>query len=279
MDFYNGDYSGLIEFSSAIAENPFGATLLELAENQYDDIDTAVLDIAETLQGQGFDADEEIVLGLMTGEILPDEEVVELLSELGTVVNADDEIDEAATERNKAKLFEGAIAAYEIAEALLEDEGEDEEEVEDEEDEEVEAEYEEEDEDDASFSRYFQAQEEMQNRMAYTDALSELRDYGEELRSKKCLTPHAFNLLFSRRAKDDYMNFSQTVESTDYTPEEYLMCMKFALNMFEEMGPLPGTAYQFSSVVEQEVNESPYNFSDSNVEEEARDLLKLLHDV
>jgi hypothetical protein len=281
MEFYNGEYGGLIEFSSAVAENPFGATLLELVENQYDDIDTAIKDITETLIAQGFDASEDIVIGLMTGEILPEVEVVQLLSELGTVVDEDGEsIDEAATERNQAKLFESAIAAYDLY-----DEGEVEEEV-DEDEEEYEgpeAEYDYEDgeevdeEAEAAFSRYFEAQEAMQNRLVYTDALGELRDYAEELRNKRHLTPHAFNMLFSRRAKDDYMNFSQVVEGLDYSPEEYLMCMDFALNLFEELGPVPGSAYQFSSVVEQEVKDAPLNFNSGDMDEEARDLLNLLH--
>ena len=291
MKFYQGDYSGLIEFSAAVAENPFGATLLELVENQYDDIDTAVSDIAETLSQEGFEATDEIVLGLMTGQILPEQEVVELLSELGTVIDEDNEVDEEATERNQAKLYESAVAAYDLASELLEDEDEeDEEDVEDESEEDADDEVEEvsavvsdetsTDEKEAEFSRYAKAVEAQEERMFVTDSLSELRDYAEELKSNKCLSPHAFGMLFSRRAKDDYMNFSQAVEGNDYTAEEYLMCMNFALNLFEEMGPLPGTSYMFSSAIEQEIEDAPVNFSsNADVDTEARDLLDLLQGV
>ena len=281
MEFYQGEYGGLIEFSANIAENPFGATLLSLVEEQYDDIDTAVLDIAETLSAEGYAANEEVVLGLMTGEILPEEEVVEILADLGEVAG-----DDIATQRNQAKL----VTSYNLLLDSIElDEDEDEDEVDEDTDEvsyeiteEIEEDEDEVDEEaEAAFSRYFEQQEAIQERMTVTDTLSELRDYAEELRSKKCLTPHAFNMLFSRRSKDDYMNFSQAIDSTDYTPEEYLLCMDFALNLFEELGPMPGTAYQFSNIVEQDVEDAPINFSsqDTVVDEEARDLLNLLHGV
>lgn len=290
MKFYQGEYSGLIEFSAAVAENPFGATLLGFVENQYEDIDTAILDIQETLSEEGYEVNEEIVLGLMTGEILPEQEVVEILSELGTVMGEDDEIDEEATERNQAKLYDGAIAAYELAGAELDSEDESNEDEDDavndsdevdETDAEAEVVDEEPSEQDATFSRYFEQQDAMQERMVVTDTLSDLRDYAEELKGKRILTPNAFNLLFSRRAKDDYVNFSQAVEGTEYTPEEYLMCMEFSLSLFEELGPVPGTSYMFSNIVDQEISDSPVNFSanEGDVNDEARDLLSLLHGV
>jgi hypothetical protein len=114
MEFYQGNYGGLIEFSAAIAENPFGSVLLELAESNYDDIDTAVLDIAETLTELGYSVSEDEVLGLMTGEIIPEEEVVEILSELGIV-----EGDETLTEKNITKLYQAAILSYDNGIAQL----------------------------------------------------------------------------------------------------------------------------------------------------------------
>lgn len=281
MKFYQGEYSGLIEFSSAVAENPFGTALLELAEREYDNVDTAVLDIAETLKGEGFDADEEIVLGLMTGDILPNEDVVELLSELA-IVSDEDGVDEEATERGQAKLFSAAVAAYEQASVLLDEEDEDEDEGEEsiEEDEPAdEVDDEDEGEEEAAFSKYVETAGALQERMDVTDELSELRDYADILLKDKCITPHAYNMLFSAKAKDDYLNFSQAVEESGYTSEQYLRCMDFALSLFDEMGPIAGTNYQFSAVVEQEVEDAPINFSGNhtNVDDEARDLLALLH--
>ena len=285
MEFYQGEYSGLIEFSAAVAENPFGSVLLELAESNYEDIDTAVLDIAETLTELGYDASEEDVLGLMTGEIVPEEEVVEILSELSVV-----EEDASLTEKNITKLYQGAISAYDQAASLLEENSEIEED--EDEDEDVEAVYEDEqdededteviveldDETEQTFSRYFDEVDELRSRQVITDELSSLREYADSLLQERCLTPHAHKLLFSRSAKDDYVNFSQATEEAGIDAEDYLMCMNFALNLFEEMGPINGTAVQFSSMVDQDIAEGTLNFSANKgrITEEAREMLNLM---
>lgn len=289
MDFYNGNFSGLIEFSAAVAENPFGSVLLELAERSYDDVDTAVLDISETLTSLGFNASPELVIGLMTGEIVPDEEVVEVLSELAIVEDND-----SLTERNISKLYQGAIEAYEIAEAILSEDDEyyDEDEYEDEyegaeADYYDEDEYEDEDEElvvaldedtEATFSRYFDEVDELRARQVITDELSDLREYADQLLSERCITPHAHGLMFSRSQKDDFVNFSQATNESGLDPEDYLMCMNFALNLFEEMGPIAGTNFQFSSMVDQEISGAPMNFSSNSgqVQSEAREMLDLL---
>ena len=285
MEFYQGEYSGLIEFSAAVAENPFGSVLLELAESNYEDIDTAVLDIAETLTELGYDASEEDVLGLMTGEIVPEEEVVEILSELSVV-----EEDASLTEKNITKLYQGAISAYDQAASLLEENSEIEED--EDEDEDVEAVYEDEqdededteviveldDETEQTFSRYFDEVDELRSRQVITDELSSLREYADSLLQERCLTPHAHKLLFSRSAKDDYVNFSQATEEAGIDAEDYLMCMNFALNLFEEMGPINGTAVQFSSMDDQDIAEGTLNFSANKgrITEEAREMLNLM---
>lgn len=288
MEFYQGEYSGLIEFSAAVVENPFGSVLLELAESAYEDVDTAVLDIAETLTELGYDASEDDVLGLMTGEIVPDEEVVEILSELGTV-----EGNETLTERNIGKLYQGAIAAYDQASALLEDadgelEVDEVEEVEDdvvasadevdavEGDENLVVEFD--DETEQTFSRYFDEVDELRNRQVVTDELASLREYADELLQNKCLTPHAHGLLFSRSAKDDFVNFSQATEDAGIDAEDYLLCMNFALNLFEEMGPIQGSGVNFSTVVDQDISDNAVNFSSNNgqVAKEAREMLDLM---
>jgi len=278
MKFYDGEYSGLIEFRSAVLENPFGGTLLRLVETQYDDVDTAVADIAETLRNEGFDADEEAVLGLMTGEILPEEAVVALLSELAT------------SEEDAELLYQAAIDSYTLAEeALAPDEDEDEDEEDEEgddgdEDEEI-------DQDDIptaplneeaqQYSRHAaETADAIQTRMDITDALSGLRDYADELLKDRHITPKVHQMLFSRRPKDDFMNFSTAVEKAEMTPYEYLRCMEFALDLFDEMGPISGSAYNFTSVVNQDVADGHIQFSGStnadDVEEEAREMLNLL---
>ena len=288
MKFYQGELGGLYEFSSAVAENPFGATLLQIAENCYENIDEAVLDITEHLQTSGFDTDVEEVIDLMTGEMVPTQEVVDELAEMWVTVDEDGNVDEEASARNADQLYNSAQLAIDLAVAEVESDEEDEE---DEESDEIEDSSEDEEEDiedeievefdpetEAAFSRYFAQQDEMSLRMTATDMLSEMRDQAQDLVSRRHITPYMFSMLFSKRAKDDYMNFSAAVEETGYTPEEYLMCMDFALNLFEDLGPIPGSEYQFSSVVEQEVSDSPIHFSKTEEidEEEARDLLKLL---
>ena len=273
MDFYNGDYSGLIEFRSAVLENPFGGTLLRMVEKQYDDVDTAVADIAETLRNQGFDADDEAVIGLMAGEILPHEEVVELLSEL------------AITEEDKDLLYQSAIDAYSLAEALLESDDESEDDEEDEDDDESEDDTVIEIEktvdksmDESKFSRYFEETEAIRNRMEITDELSNLRDYANDLLKNRHITPRVHKMLFSTRAKDDFLNFSTAAQESEMPVEDYLRCVQFSLDLFNEIGPIHGSEYNFTSIVDQEISDSPVNFSqgEDKIEEEAREMLELL---
>jgi hypothetical protein len=277
MDFYNGNYSGLIEFSATTLENPFGAALLRLSEAQYDTAEDAVADIADTLSNEGFDVDQEAVLGLMTGEILPKQEVVEILLDLAT------------NEVEEERLIQAAIDAYTVAEDRIDLDDED---VEDTDDDDEDDDDDDEDtpdsdeaegvlteETEAAFSRYFDEQDAIRDRLVITDELSDLRDYADELLRDRYITPKAHSLLFSRRAKDDYLNFSAVVEQSEMTADEYLKCMNFALDLFAEMGPVPGSEFNFQSVVDQDISEGPYNFSQGSdvVEEEARELLNLLN--
>jgi hypothetical protein len=291
MKFYQGELSGLYEFSSAVAENPFGATVLRIAEDCYDNVDKAVVDITEHLQQNGFETSVDEVIDLLTGDMVPTQEVVDELSEMWVTLDEEGNVDEEASARNADSLYQSAELSAQLALAELEaeEEGVEDEEYEDEDEDETEAEYEDEDENEtlevafdpeteAAFSAYFAQQDEMSTRMAATDMLSDMRDQAQDLVSRRHMTPYMFSMLFSNRAKDDYINFSAAVEENGYTPEEYLMCMDFALNLFEDLGPIPGSEYQFSASIPQEISDGPIQFSreDEIDEEEARDLLNLL---
>ena len=292
MKFYQGELSGLYEFSSAVAENPFGATVLRIAEDCYDNVDEAVVDIAEHLQQNGFETDVDEVIDLLTGDMVPTQEVVDELSEMWVTLDDDGNVDEEASARNAESLYQSAELSAQLALAELEAEEEEDDEDEGNEyegeyEDETDAEYEDDDETlevafdpetEAAFSAYFAQQDEMSTRMAATDMLSDMRDQAQDLVARRHMTPYMFSMLFSNRAKDDYMNFSAAVEENDYTPEEYLMCMDFALNLFEDLGPIPGSEYQFSAAIPQDISDGPIQFSreDEIDEEEARDLLNLL---
>ena len=275
MNFYRG-YENLIEFSSATVENPFGAQLLALCEDVFEDLPSAVAGLTEALVDLGFDVDEEGVVGLMTGEILPSEEVVDALTGL-----SDDEVDQA-------RLYNAAAAMYDM---LLEDDDEDEDEYEDDYYDEVEDEYEDdyydEVEDDYEDDYYDEDEdaeeplaEVLYSRQVITDALDEYVEIGNAMVDQGYLSPHVHELLFGQSDKSRFVNFSAACEEFDATPAEYLKCIEFALNIFSEIGPMVNESY-FSAQVPTEFsqdNQRTYEFGmdEDTVELQSREMVDLL---
>lgn len=278
MNFYRG-YENLIEFSSATVENPFGAQLLALCEDVFEDLPSAVAGLTEALVDLGFDVDEEGVVGLMTGEILPSEEVVDALTGL-----SEDEVDQA-------RLYNAAAAMYDM---LLEDEDEDEYEYEDDEDEyydEVEDDYEDDiyDEDEYEYEddiedEYYEEEEPLAevlySRQIITDALDEYVEIGNAMVDQGYLSPHVHELLFGQSDKSRFVNFSAACEEFDATPAEYLKCIEFALNIFSEIGPMVNESY-FSAQVPTDFaqdNQRTYDFGldEDTVEVQSREMVDLL---
>lgn len=263
MDFYQGEYEDLMEFSTAVAENPFGSELLRLAEANYDSVEDAIEDISTGLQKAGFEADEDIVLGLMTGEMLPTEDLLITLSEL---CNSD-------TEYNR--LINSAEASYDIAEALLDaiEDGEieidendlivDEDEDEDDEDYETVPRYEyDEDEDELDeeqFSRYAEAVEALTEKEYVTEALKSLSSQAEDLVEGGYMPPIAFSLLFGDEEDVSYAEFSRACDKEDTDPDNRLDNIAFTLSVFKAMGP----AFEFTSATE----EDEFEFSQDEIDD------------
>lgn len=276
MNFYRG-YENLIEFSSATVENPFGAQLLAMCEDVFEDLPSAVAGLTEALVDLGFDVDEEGVVGLMTGEILPSEEVVDALTGL-----SEDEVDQA-------RLYNAAAAMYDM---LLEEDEVDEDEyyedVEDDYDDDIYDEYEDEDEyyedEDEDEDEYYEEEEPLAevlySRQVITDALDEYVEIGNAMVDQGYLSPHVHELLFGQSDKGRFVNFSAACEEFDATPAEYLKCIEFALNIFSEIGPMVNESY-FSAQVPTDFaqdNQRTYEFGmdEDTVELQSREMVDLL---
>lgn len=262
MDFYQGEYNDLMEFSTAVAENPFGVELLRLAEANYDTIEDAVDDMITGLEKAGFeDASEDVVVGLMTGEMLPTGDLLETLSEL------------CGDEREYARLISSAEAAYDIAEALLDavESGEveiDEDDLLEEEDDEPSDYYDEQDEEDDEteldedsdeFSRYAQAVEALTEKEYVTDALKSLSREADDLVAGGYMPPVAFSLLFGDEEDVSYAEFSRACDEEDVTAEDRLRNVAFTLSVFKAMGP----SFEFSSATD----EDEVQFSQDEIDE------------
>lgn len=265
MDFYKG-YEDLIEFSSATVENAFGSQLLALCERKFENIEDAVAVLTEGLDELGFEVDEEGVVGLMTGEVLPSEEVLEALAGL------------ADTDADVSRLYNAAATAYEVAATLIE-EGEIEVEDEDE-DEDYEVEDEDElvyeDEEDYEVEEDVVAQ--MYSRQVVTDYLNDYAEVADQMMQggRGLMTPQIKELLFGRSDKNRYMNFSAATQESGYTPEEYLKCIEFSLNLLAELDGID-SAY-FETQIQEDAG-SNVNFSrvsDGDVESEARQMIEWL---
>lgn len=279
MNFYRG-YENLIEFSSATVENPFGAQLLAMCEDVFEDLPSAVAGLTEALMDLGFEVDEEGVVGLMTGEILPSEEVVDALTGL-----SEDEVDHA-------RLYNAAAAMYDMLLEDDEDEDEDEyyEDVEDDYDDDIYAEdedeyYEDEIEDETEDAYYEEESDEplaevLYSRQVITDALNEYVEIGNAMVDQGYLSPHVHELLFGQSDKGRFVNFSAACEEFDATPAEYLKCIEFALNIFSEIGPMVNESY-FSAQVPTDFaqdNQRAYEFGmdEDTVEHQSREMVDLL---
>jgi hypothetical protein len=268
MDFYQG-YEDLIEFSSATVENAFGSQLLALCERKFENIEDAVAVLTEGLDELGFEVDEEGVVGLMTGEVLPSEEVIEALAGL------------ADTDADVQRLYNSASTAYEVAATLLEEgevELEDEDEDYEDEDEEISYEVEEDEEEIEDEEDDVVAQ--LYSRQVVTDYLNDYVEVADQMMQggQGLMTPQIKTLLFGHSDKNRYMNFSAAVEQNGYTPEEYLKCIEFSLNLLSELGGVDST--YFESQIEEDMSGSNVNFSRQDngaVETEARQMIEWLN--
>lgn len=275
MDFYQG-YEDLIEFSSATVENAFGSQLLALCERKFDNIETAVAVLTEGLDDLGFEVDEEGVVGLMTGDVLPSEDVLEALAGL------------ADTDADVQRLYNSASTSYDVAATLLEEgeiEVDEDEDYEDEDVEDIEQGYDEdeeydEDEDEDEEVTVDPVAAQLYSRQIITDYLNDYVEVADQMMAggQGLMTPQIKDLLFGRSDKNRYVNFSAAVEDNGYTPEEYLKCIEFSLNLLAELDGVDST--YFESQITDDISDSNISFSrsdNSDVETEARQMLEWLN--
>jgi len=272
--FFSGcDAEDLMEFSSDIALNPFGAELASLASQSYDTIDDALEDITAGLQSAGFEVDEDDVYGFFSGEFLPSEDVIEALSEL--CLDEDGELDEAVLDRFLSAAEASYLVAEQVAEEIedeiaAEDEDyEDYEDYEDEDEDEDEDEYEYyEDEDEDEDGEYYDPEteallnqvEELTTRQAVTDQLDELVEYGRNLVGEGKLPPIAFAALLGdaeSTSSSRFAEFSSVCEEDDLNTLDQLDRIEFCLSIFDQCG----AAMDFN-------NYAPSEYEDEEEDEE-----------
>lgn len=265
MDFYK-NYEQMMDFSAATVENPFGAQLLSLCERKFEDIETAVAVLTEGLDELGFDVDEEGVIGLMTGEILPTEELVEAVAGL------------ADSDADVKRLYNGAALMYEEATGAVDDDEDYEDEVEEvaDEDYEDEVEYEYDgNEEDVADSRVDQ----LYSRQIITDRLNQLVEVADQMMdpgAQGLMTPHIKSLLFGQSDKNRFANFSAACDDFEVDPQTYLHCLEFSLGLLAELDGI-NSAY-FSAQAEDEMATREQisfssNLNDTVIEKEARQML------
>jgi len=251
LNFFNGsEYEDLYEFSTSVLENPFGAELLRTSAEIYDDIDEAVDQLAAGLAARGVEADEEDIVGLMTGEYIPSAECLQALEDLF--------YDEDGTfhEEDYARLISSAEAAEDLAYRTAEELGM----FDEEEDEDDEEEYEDEEDDEFVNSELEDLRSQLQaqqERQEVTDTLDELTEYASSLVQDGKLPPVAFSFMLGDKRSTStsrYAEFSSFCQESELDAADQLGRISYALEIFSKCGPL----MNFSQVSSEEVGQESY---------------------
>lgn len=278
MDFYKGN-EGFIEFAVATKENAFGSQLLDILSKRFDSLPEAVSELTEALNSDEFNfgVDEDGVIDLLMGEVLPHPDLVDVLEGL------------AENEVEAKRLRNAAADSYDYLAALEDEEDEEDEEIDELEDEFVEDE-DELDEDEATEEEDAETEEAdadlavaLYSRQVIEDELNSYSDVADQMIAggQGLMTPHIKGLLFGQNDKNRYANFSRVCESDGYSPEEYLKCIEFSLGLLSELGGID--SFYFSNEVNEDVadnlefSSSRNNASDSQIETEAKAMLDLLN--
>ena len=230
LKFYkNCRFQGLAQFSTAIAEAPFAAELLrQLTDTgNYQNIDELVEDLAEGFQNRGFNFDDEDVLGLLTGEILPSQETLEALADLYNENSEEDVSD-------YVRLVEAAKASYDTLEEPEYEEDESEYEPE-----EASEEYEEEEDEDPTdiLEEQYSRVALMEQKQAVNEALGELMQYASSLVEEGKLPPVAFRAMFGE-GTPRFAEFSSVSQERGLDNAEHLEAIRYSLDLFSACGEL-----------------------------------------
>jgi len=258
IEFFSGCNSeDLMEFSNDLAVNPFGSELVRITRDIYDDIDEAIEQLAIGLNQRGFDVDEDIIYGFMSGELLPTEDVLEAFADL--CVDEEGVLDEGEFSR----LVSSAQSAHDLAadfyEASMDEEYEDEDD-----DEEEEEEYEDEDYIDPQVQALQSQLNALTTREIETAELDSLVQYGRDLQEDGILPPIAFSLLFgdpSEGISSRYAEFSTQCEEKEIPNALQLDRINYTLSVFEQIGPI----MNFSSMAPEQYEEVD-RYADADVD-------------
>lgn len=230
----------------------FVPALLELIEDEYETLEDGILDIQENT---GLDDDQ--VDGMLSGELVPTPEMVDILNELFYATSESDE--NALGLQVLAALDRGDLEEEDLYDALEESE-EDSDEEDDYEDE-IEEEYEDDEEVDAEavYSYIDPRVQELEAKMAdfelnseLTARLNEVADFAKQGIQERWLSKAKYDLLLGSfdREEDRVAAFSQTAESNNVDLSTQLYAVLFALKADEECGD---PRVNFSSYVNENV--------------------------
>lgn len=223
----NAYYSSNSTLANFSAGNDFGAALLELAEEEFENPDDAIYAIAEHT---GYEP--EHILGLISGEYVPDEQLAEEIAQVfETTASDSDAYNGFLTLGQEARAQEGLD--YEEMDVPME-EAED-----------VESEKSEE------FSRYLADKDhriqeleaqfaQSQNERYVTEQLMELEQLASSGIQEGWLPPVAYREIFAsfKTDQDKLAAFSLVCEGNKVNVETELYATRKALSLFERCGPL-----------------------------------------
>ena len=216
----------------------FVPALLELIEADYETLEDGILDIQENT---GLDDDQ--IDGMLSGELVPTPEMVDILNELFYATANNNE--NALGLQVLAALDREDLDPKDLYDALEDSEEEEEEDYEDEDD--TEEESDEEDGVDATavYSYIDPRVQELESKMAdfelnseLKDRLNEVADFARQGIQERWLSKAKYDLLLGSfdREEDRVAAFSQTAESNNVDISTQLYAVLFALKADEECG-------------------------------------------
>ena len=229
----------------------FVPALLELIEEDYETLEDGLLDIQNNTG-----LDDEDLEGMLTGELVPTPEMVDILNELFYTTSIDN--NNALGLQVLAALDRGDLEEEDLEEGLQayyeeEDESEDDTEEEEYEDDEQEVDAE------AVYSYIDPRVQELEAKMAnfelnseLTARLNEVADFAKQGIQERWLSKAKYDLLLGSfdREEDRVAAFSQTAESNNVDLSTQLYAVLFALKADEECGD---PRVNFSSYVNENV--------------------------
>jgi hypothetical protein len=247
---FNESMLNIAEFT-ATATNAFGHSLGSLIEEEYEDSEEGVLALSEIT---GYEP--EAILALVTGEVIPDAELVDQLASAFEATSEDEDAyigfqTLALEARNDLAESEDEI---EYLDDLFEISDDYEDEFEAEYDEDMgDEEFDDEDEyvlvEDDETAQYRSELMEVQNQLAefqvqqaVKDQLDELVQHAEDMVEARLMFPVEFDALFGDLPdaldRDKIGLFAAATESNDMDIDTHLMCIQYALKVLGSRGEI-----------------------------------------